>query len=296
MSEASYLLSEMLDEQNAKNMRVALSALLGKRRGVDLACVGISIEGLGACTFDAIAHIVSADVVFCYPTTPAHLYVVQKLNPAVVNMYESHYIKGKQFDQAYDAIVEEVLDEVKKGKKVAYATEGSPAFHCGTAAVLTRRARELGFSTALIPGVSSFDLLCASVVPDHDLTSVQVYSIFTFVGGRARIDTRLPCFLCDLGRFAMPAVRERSSTYLNEKLSLLGGALRRIYPPSHDIFIMKIQPANSSLSVKTTMQDLEQAFPENLIGCTIFVPGCRNNMVAQSNPELATPVEAQPHL
>ena len=275
MNEANYLLPEVLAEKRAGDIRVALGALLGKRRGVDLACVGISIEGLGACTFDAIAHIVSADIVFCYPTTPAHLYVIQKLNPVVINMYESHYVKGKDFDQAYEAIIKEVLEEVRKGKKVAYVTEGSPTFHCGTAAILTRRARENGFSTALIAGVSSFDLLCGAVAPDHDLTSVQVYSIFTFVTGRARIDTRLPCFLCDLGRFAMPAVRERSKEYFSEKLSLLGDALRRIYPANHDIFIMQVRPASPCVSVRTTMQDLESAFPEERVGCTMFVPGCR---------------------
>jgi hypothetical protein len=249
----------------------ALGTMLQAVPEFDLACVGTSIHGLGAFTFESLACIARADVVFYYPPSRNHYEFMKRVNGNLVNVHETLYVKGAAFEPAYDAIVANVMCSVRSGKKVAYAVQGSPAFHCGTAVRLHRLATGEGFASILISGVSSLELLSAELAKHYDVTNLQIYSVGRFAAGTLAIDSRVPCLLFDLGRFALPGVREAASKFRRSRLTILAERLRAIYPVGHPILIMQITDGVCR-TARTSPEDIESALPRFVAGVTMFLP------------------------
>jgi precorrin-2 methylase len=249
-----------------------MDALLEPAPPYDLACVGTSIHGLGAFSLEGVACLKCADVVYYYPPSQNHLRFMKRINKNIVDVNATIYVKGKPFEPTYDAIVEEVMGALERGKRVAYAVQGSPAFHCGTAVPLHRRATRQGYTTLVVPGISSFELLSAELSKRYDLRSVQLYDVRRVAEGELSIETRSPCLLFDLGRFALPAIRESASTFMQAKLAALADRLRATYPSDHLIFIMQVAITGECRSIKTTPRELEISLTKLGAGVTLFLP------------------------
>jgi precorrin-6B methylase 1 len=273
--ENRFVLDIMTEEPRERNSRMALATMLGTIPRFDLACLGISLHGLGALTFEAVACLASADVVYCYPTTAAHYNLTKLINDNVINLYDTLYTRGSEFEPTYDAIIKEVMRAVRGGSKVAYATQGSPAFHCGTATSLHRAAKREGFSSILISGVSSFELLSAELAADYDITNIQIYSTLQFTDGTIEINPNVPCLLFDLGRYALPAVREEASRLDRGKLAALAKLLGATYPADHEIVLMSVRTNGFCWQSKTTPAGFEEAVVAFGSATTIFLPAVR---------------------
>jgi precorrin-2 methylase len=256
--------------------RSRLVSVCGISTQFDLVCLGTSIHGLGACTIEAIAYLTCADVVYHYPLTTAHEVSMRLLNPHVVNLNDHHYVPGADFMAAYDAIVNEVMDVVKNGKKVAYATQGSPAFHCWTARRLHRRARTEGFRAIMLPGVSSLELISAELVTEYDITSMQMYSVTRLMEGKLAIDSRVPCLLFDMGRYALPAVRQSARSFLQPELAALTKHLGAIYPPDHQFVLMYVGNVGCCQRITATSQSLAEDLLKFKAGVTMFIPAVQS--------------------
>jgi Tetrapyrrole (Corrin/Porphyrin) Methylases len=266
-----------VDDALEEKWRKALAAVpLGTAPAFNLACIGTSIRSLGAFTFDGLACLACADVVYYYPPTRIHFESMRLINRNVVNVHETLYVRGGAFDPVYDAIVDHVMCTVRSGKKVAYAVQGSPAFHCGTAIRLHRNAKREGFSSILISGVSSFELLSAELSEHYDITNIQIYSVVQVAEGALPINTTVPCLLFDLGRYALPAVREAVSTYVRPNLTTLAGRLRAAYPLDHEVLLLSVNNRTGCCSsLKTSPADLEDALMSSTVAVTIFLPAIR---------------------
>lgn len=274
------ILDDTTDGERECKLRLAVATLLGTRRVFDLACIGTSMYGLGSLTFDAVACLASADVVFCYPLTQSHYELIKLINANVVNVHETFYVRGAAFEPAYDSIIKDVMETLRSGKKVAYATQGSPAFHCGTCVSLYRRAKREGFSSILVGGVSSFELLSTVLAERHNLRNLQLYTIPDLMGGTPALSPSVPCLLFDLSRHALPAVRKAATTLLRPKLTEFADLVRATYPKDHEVVLMFIRPDGSCSELETNPVELEDAVMDfgTRFGCvpTVFVPASKN--------------------
>jgi hypothetical protein len=240
---------------------------------VDLACSGTSIRGLGAFSLESLGYLASADVVYYYPPSVPHCDFMRSINPNVIDLNQTIYVKGSAFEPAYDAIVAEVMGALAARRRVAYAVQGSPAFHCGTAVRLHHQAKKAGFSSIIISGISSLELLCAQLTERHyNITNLQIYSAVDIAYGSAAIDSRVPCLLCDLGRYALPRVREAARTFSRERLELLGRRLRATYPPKHPVLVMQVAPSGRYHIEQTDITVLDDVLPRTGAGITMFLP------------------------
>jgi len=240
---------------------------------------------MGAFTFESLACLIAADVVYYYPPSIGHFNFMKQLNGNLVNLNETIYVKGSEFEVAYDAIVAEVMHAVRAGKKVAYAVQGSPAFHCGTAVRLHRMASREGFSSILISGVSSFELLSAELSKRCDLTNVQILSAIQVADGALSINAHVACLLFDLGRYALPAVREAPGTLVRAKLSALADRLRAIYPRNHRVSLIYVTSVGDYHSSITNLIDFESALSRFGSGLTIFLPAVRGRHENSTAPK-----------
>lgn len=267
-----------ITSDHEERWRTALAMIpLGTAPPFSLACVGTSIGGLGAFTFDALACMVSADVVYCYPTTNKQYELIKLTNRSVVNLHDTTYKKGEPFNTAYDAIVDQVLMVVRSGKKVAYSTQGSPAFHCGTAVRLHRAAQREGFRSIMMPGVSSFELLSAELSLHYDLNSIQAYSILHLMDGTVDIDRKVPCLLFDLGRYASPSIRQSADKFMLRNVNNVVDRLRAVYPLNHDILLMCVSDDGCS-TIRTQLSNLMESVIQFRAAVTIFMPPVENDV------------------
>jgi hypothetical protein len=272
MQSSQLVFDRLMSNGRDKHARLALAAMLGEIPDFDLACVGISIAGLGACTFKAVAYMVSADVVYCYPPDKYHYELVKMLNPTVVNMHDELYKRGNQFENSYQTIMNEVMSVVRTGKRVAYATQGSPAFHCGTAVSLHRRANQEGYSSVLVSGVSSFELLSAELSMKYEINTIQITSVLDLVVDSTSIDRRRHCLLFDLSRYVLPTVRAPSESVNISRLTAVSNILRSIYGLGHSVILM-IVLTNGTYSKETVnLADFENAVFHSVSIPTVFIP------------------------
>jgi len=261
----------IISDQEERWRRSLAMIPLGTAPPFSLACIGASISGLGAFTFDALACMVSADVVYCYPTTSKQYELIKLTNRCVVNLHETEYVRGGEFNAAYDAIVEQVLTAVRGGKKVAYTTQGSPAFHCGTAVRLHRTAQSEGLKSIMIPGVSSFELLITELTLDYELNSIQAYSVLHVMDGTVEIDPQVPCLLFDIGRYALPSIRQPAERFITRNVASVVEKLQRCYPSDHEILLMCVSDDGCSI-VRTHFATLLESLTKFRPGVTIFMP------------------------
>lgn len=262
----------LMEETRFQASRMALAAMLGTTPDFNLACVGTSIYGLGALTVEALAYLICADVVYCYPASAQHYKLITLLNENVINLHDTLYARGNEFDPSYDAIIKEVMHAVRGGTRVTYATQGSPAFHCGTAASLHRRAKQEGFSSIVVGGVSSFELLSADLAGDYDLTNIQLYSVLALAKNAVRLDPGVPCLLFDFGRYALPAIREDSSKLQRSKVAALAHVIQRSYPTHHEVVLMSVRNNGRYSRLRTTTCETEEALLSFGEAVTIFIP------------------------
>jgi precorrin-2 methylase len=269
------LVFDRMNQSSESNLRLALGALLGTVPHFDLACIGSSINGFASFTFQMISYLACADIVYYYPPSAQHLQLVKLLNSNVVDMHDGLYSRGNAFEISYDAIVKTVMQAVRSGKKVVYATQGSPAFHCGTAAALYRRAKKEGFSSVLVSGVSSFELLSTELIEEYDIRDVQILSVLSLVENSIRINSRVSALLFDLSRHVLPSIRQPATALSPSKLTTFADILRSTYPRTHEVVLMHMKCNGKCSKSKTRLVDLEDSIMNFGAVPTIFVPAYR---------------------
>ncbi len=238
----------------------------------DLACVGTSIHGLTTFTMESLVYLAYADIVYYYPPTSAHLNFMKEINDNVVDLFSDLYRKGADFQTTYQAIVEKILDSVKSGKKVAYASQGSPVFLSYTSIWAYRSAKKLGFSAIMVPGVSSFELLICELCRHYDTYDIQIYNAASIGMGIGTIDPHTPCLVFNFARYAMPAIRESTDKLLHTNISKLVEKLRSIYPANHIVLGMSVTPSGQCQTLQMTLSELEANLVRSGMTGTLFLP------------------------
>lgn len=271
-TELNLAFNVLMDDKRRPGGKLAVAALLGASPEFNLVCVGLSIQGLGACTFASVAYLSAADVVYCYPPNETYYKLLSSINPSIINLHETLYTRGSAFQPAYEAIIQEVLQVVRSGKSVAYATQGSPAFHCGTAVSLHRRATKEGFYSILVPGVSSQEILLTELAVDYDLSNLQSYSIPSLLEGKGPLLSSEACLLFDLSRFVLPAIREAARDLSRPNLAIVVAFLQRLYPASHEVLLLFVLTDGSCSRFRTELCDLERAILTFDNVPTLFIP------------------------
>ena len=260
-----------MDDGLQESFSLDIAQLFGAKARYDLVCLGTSMFGLGAMTIDAILALASADMVFCYPPTPEHFAVIKQINSNSKDVFSMLYSKGKAFDSTYQSIIETVMDALRKGNRVAYATQGSPAFHCGTAVSLMHRAKKEGFSCTMIPGISSFELLSVELCTEYTLKSMQILSAFAVAERELSIDARMPCMLFDLTGYVSSGVQQELRESSSTKLDALIGALKETYPSEHSCIL--VQASNGFFKREDAIVETLDSAIRGFVGSpTVFFP------------------------
>lgn len=197
-----------------------------------LVCVGVGMT-LGAHLAPrARGHIEQADVVFSAMSDPIVELWVNGMNPDVRSL-QPFYAEGKPRRETYREMVDAMLDEVRKGKRVCGAFYGHPGVFAQVPHTAVAQARREGFDATMEAAVSAEDCLYADLGIDPGAFGCQHYEASQFMFYRRRIDPSAYLVLWQIG-VAGDLTTGRLSTGEHAKQLLLD-LLLADYPPTHEI-------------------------------------------------------------
>jgi hypothetical protein len=251
-----------------------------------LVCVGVGMTMGAHLAPRAKAHIEQADVVFSAMSDPLVELWVQGMNPDVRSL-QPFYAEGKPRRETYREMVDAILDEVRRGKRVCGAFYGHPGVFAQVPHKAVAQARSEGFDALMEAAVSAEDCLYADLGIDPGAFGCQHYEASQFMFYRRRIDPSAYLVLWQIG-VAGDLTTGRLSTGADAK-QLLVDLLTADYPPAHEIIAYEAAtlPISEPKIQRMRLSDLPMATFST--ATTLVVPPC---IPLQLNEELVDRLRA----
>jgi precorrin-6B methylase 1 len=199
-----------------------------------LIVVGTGIRLSEQCTPQALRCIRSADIVCAVCGDPFAQRWLETLNPNTVSLSQ-YYAFGRPPIEAYEAMTEAILEQVRSGKTVCAVFYGHPGVFVYPSHAAVERARAEGFEAAMLPAISSEDCLYADLGIDPGRLGCQSYEATDFVVYGRKVDPTAALILWQIGAFGDPILREMAPP--PGRLRLLADILMEDYPPDHAVTI-----------------------------------------------------------
>jgi uncharacterized protein YabN with tetrapyrrole methylase and pyrophosphatase domain len=245
-----------------------------KPRG-SLAVVGSGIESMGQMTPAARREIERAQELFYLvsdPLTPARL---KELNPRAQSLHHL-YAVGKHRLRTYAAIVERVLAEVRRGKRVCLVLYGHPGVFALPGHAAVRRAQDEGYRASMLPGVSADACMIADLNVDPS-NGWQAYEATDFLLRNRRADPGVSLVLWQvgaIGTFDYPAPHADPA-----KVKVLSDRLAKTYSPKHVglLYEASILPGFDPIIEEVALGKLHRA--KVSVVTTLYVPPERRAVI-----------------
>ena len=133
-----------------------------------LAVVGTGIQAPGQMTLEAKDYIAKADKVFYLVPDPfASRYVIE-LNPTAEDLYHL-YVPGQPRIITYTNMVDTILAEVRKGKRICAAFYGHPGVFAYPSHQSVYIARKEGYHAVMLSGISAEDCIVSDLGLDPSI-------------------------------------------------------------------------------------------------------------------------------
>jgi uncharacterized protein YabN with tetrapyrrole methylase and pyrophosphatase domain len=244
-----------------------------------LTIVGTGIQLGSQLTPEARTAIANADVVLSMVAEPAARAWLERLNPATHSLH-TLYQAGRNREEAYEAMTEQILRHVRQGEDVCAAFYGHPGVFVTPSGELLRRAREEGLRVRLLPGISADACLFADLGVDPSRSGCQSYEATEFLVHRHRVDPTAILLLWQIGAvgnaLAAPQPVPRGLTVLIE-------ALLELYPAEHEITVYEASPypGYAPMIIRMPLAELSAGHVTGL--STLYVPPLRQS---SADPEV----------
>jgi uncharacterized protein YabN with tetrapyrrole methylase and pyrophosphatase domain len=233
-----------------------------------LTIVGTGIQAGVQLTPEARVAFESADVALYLAADPLTEAWLERLRPDVRSLL-GHYRAGTPRRDVYEAIVAEILEEVRTPAAVCVALYGHPGVFVDPSHDAIRRARSEGFPARMLPAVSAEDCLFADLGVNPGRTGVQSYEATDFLIHARGVDTSAVLILWQVSVVGDTGV----STATNRVgLETLTEHLLALYPPSHEVALYEASPYAFCAPSIRRLPLAQLAAVEPTALATLFVP------------------------
>lgn len=199
-----------------------------------LSVVGTGIRLGGQLTTEARNLIRAADRVLAVMADGLTLDYLKDLNPSVISL-QYHYAPGRQRDESYERMVEEILATVRQGGRVCAAFYGHPGVFVWPSHECVRRARAEGYPARMYAAVSAEDCLFADLGVDPARSGCQSYEAADFLLYARVIDPTAALILWQpaaLGDLTRSSFRTDPAW-----VAVLADVLMQTFPPAHGVVV-----------------------------------------------------------
>ncbi len=203
-----------------------------------LTVVGTGIRLRTHLTREATVPLETADVVLSLVADPVMESVLEQLNPNTRSLH-GLYELGARRSEAYEAMADEILREVREGRNVVVACYGHPGVFVAPSHAAIRIARAEGYPASMLPGISAEDCLFADLGVDPAECGCQSYEATDFLIRRRRIDPTAAVVLWQIGTVGSLIA---ATTAQPTGLTVLVEVLLEHYPPEHEVTVYETSP------------------------------------------------------
>ncbi len=203
----------------------------------------LSIVGTGIITpahlsQESINRIESADIVHVLVPDALGLLTIKKLNSNIKNLAELYFDSntgknGSNRLEAYNLMVESILESVRLGQNVCAIFYGHPGVFVYPSHECIRKAKEEGHKAQMLPAISAEDCLFADLGVDPCDLGCQAYEASQYMFYQHSLNTHAALILWQIG-----VVGDVSLTKLEPSeygLTMLQEKLLTLYPADHKI-------------------------------------------------------------
>jgi uncharacterized protein YabN with tetrapyrrole methylase and pyrophosphatase domain len=180
-------------------------------------------------TLAAQAELERADEVLLVASDITEVIWLQQVNPNTRSLNQL-YERGKHRREIYEAMVEEILAPVRRGKRVCAAFYGHPGVYVTPSHEAVRRARAEGFPARMLPGVSAEDCLFADLGVNPGARGWQSYEATSLLLRRHTLDPTAALVLWQVDAVGKVTYDDEP---VSEGLHVLADYLLQLYPPEH---------------------------------------------------------------
>ncbi|WP_437616876.1 SAM-dependent methyltransferase [Sorangium sp. So ce834] len=175
--------------------------------------------------------------------------------------------------EIYRRIVDDILEEVRRGLRVCAIFYGHPGVFSTPAHDVIRRARSEGHSARMLPGVSFLDCLFADLGLDPGHEGCAAYEATDFLLRRRPFDVHTPLVLSQIALIGNPHVFDPAATdRIRRGLGVLAEVLCERYPRSHEaiVYDASTHPIEPPKMVGQRLDELASAPVTDV--STLYVP------------------------
>src|SRR6187431_18753 len=162
----------------------------------ELVVVGTGIQALSQATLATQGALRGADVVLFAVTNAWAARWIRDLNPRARSF--DYPRDGRPRREIYRAMVGEIVEALRRNRRVCAAFYGSAALFTFPAHEGVRQARAQGFRARMLPGVSSLDCLFADLGVDPGEGGCQIFEATDFLVKKHAINCRAHLVLFQL--------------------------------------------------------------------------------------------------
>ena len=249
------------------------------RRG-RLVVVGTGIRPSRQLTPEARMEIDQADVLFHLLAEPTSRDWIDSMHRDARSLHH-HYSPGKDRALIYEAMAEEVLAEVRSGRRVCLAFYGHPGVFVTPSHEVIRRARAEGHEATMLPGISAADCLFADLGVDPG-DGWQGYEATDFVVSRERVDTTAHLVLWQIG---VTGERRAAGEPTPAGLAAIKAKLIDLYGAEYEAIVYEASPypIGHAQIMHVPVGDLAKEMLTT--SSTLFVPARRRGHVSRASLE-----------
>lgn len=203
-------------------------------QGGQLVCIGTGMT-LGAhLTPLSLSYLQQADVVFALMSHGVVEQWIQSLHPDVRSL-QPYYQEGTDRRISYQRMIDAMLSEVRRGKKVVGAFYGHPGVFAYVPHQAILLAKQQGYSAWMEPGISAEACLIADLAIDPGRYGAQHYEATQWMIYQRQTDPTAYLMLWQVGVAGDLTTARFGTTEM--RLQLLVDKLRQYYPADHQVIL-----------------------------------------------------------
>ena len=235
-----------------------------------LAVVGTGIQAPGQLTLEAQEYIRNADKVFYLVPDPFASRFVRDLNPTAEDLYH-FYVPGQPRIITYTNMVDTIMAEVRKGKRVCAAFYGHPGVFAYPSHKSVHVARQEGYHAIMLSGVSAEDCIVSDLGLDPSV-GCHSYEATSFLIRPVPVAPSCMLILWQVGVIGDLRYTPKQAE-VSPAMEILTERLLQFYPDDHEVIVYEasFSPAWEPRIDAMPLSRLPQA-PVNGISTLVIPP------------------------
>jgi len=259
-----FIIGQYLQKYNSDYLKKAFNMSKGS-----LSCVGVGMT-LGAHISPlAKSYITNADVLFIGVSDGIVERWLMEMHPEARSL-QVYYQEGKSRQLTYKEMVNAMMEEVRKGRKVCGAFYGHPGVFALPPHKAIDCARSEGYAAVMVPGISAEDCLFADLGIDPGRVGCIHYEASQFIFYQRKVDPSAYLILWQIGIVGDNSLSKYSTGA--EYRSILLDILSEDYSLEHSVILYEAPtlPIHAPRMEKITLKDLLNA--ELKLITTLVIP------------------------